>query len=334
MPPSSMFRLPEGWSAPEVVEDVIVIDDLTIHRAGVSATGSDGEEICGSAADPGGPALARAWFELLERVSAVEALRKREDSYRLVDEKGQAKDVRPVADVFPESDAAERWRFARSNGVAIHAGWQAACRRALWELAERDRVLRAWEGGIMPVALDVGVEDSPLARVHGHEWRVYSFPEERAGGFSAEVQVVGVFGFPKSDERPFVLGLAGRPGMNDAVAAATGEAVQLLAFLWGEPPPEELQAAPGPMQHLDRYQLRGAHAVVRRWLEDGHARYRPARPASRPRGPVGFVDLTPSWLQDGLRVAKAVCSEAVPLVFGESPFLGHLPPELRLHPIP
>lgn len=328
------FRLPDGWSTPEVIEDVITVDDLVIHRAGVSAKGPDGAEVCGSAADPGGPALDRACFELLERVSTVEALRDRAMSYSLLNEEGRAIASWSATDLFPESDASERWRYARSNGVAIHAGWQAACRRALWELAERDRVIRAWHGALAPVAIHLDLAGSPLARVRTHDWRVYSFPEDQPGAFSTGIDVVGVFGFPKSDDVPFVLGLAGRREVKDAANAAMAEAVQLLAFLWGEPPPEELSSQPGPMQHLDRYQLRGAHSLVRRWLEGGHRCYGPGRSSSYTNGFVGFVDLTPPWLPDGLRVAKAVCRQAAPLVFGESPFAEHLPPELRLHPIP
>jgi hypothetical protein len=334
MPHPYESRLPDGWSTPELVEDVIVVDDLTIHRAGVAARAPDGQEICGSAADPAGPALARAWFELLERVSTVDALRDRASSYSLMNEEGRAIDRWSAADVFPESDEPARWRYARSNGVAIHVGWQAACRRALWELVERHRVIRAWHGTIVPTRIDLDLDGTPLARVRTHEWRVCSFPDDELGAFASGAHVVGVFGFPKDDGVPFVLGFAGRPERKDAIVAAIGEAVQLLAFLWGEPPPQELPSHPGPMLHLDRYQLRGAHALVRGWLDGAHVRYRGGCPAPYRQGPVGFVDLTPSWLPDGLRVVKAVCREAAPLVFGESPFARHLPPALRFHPIP
>jgi hypothetical protein len=111
-----------------------------------------------------------------------------------------------------------------------------------------------------------------------------------------------------------------------------------MAFLWGETPPDGVAEVPSPTGHLDRYQVRGAHGAIRRWLEGGHLRYAPARGramdgATRAEG-VAFADLTPPWLGSGLRVAKAVSREAAPPVFGDSPFAAHLPKELRLHPIP
>lgn len=53
----------------------------------------------------------------------------------------------------------------------------------------------------------------------------------------------------------------------------------------------------------------------------------------RPRADVAFVDLTASWLPRGLRVAKAICAEALPLVFGDPPYARHLDEDLRVHPI-
>src|SRR5262249_30016195 len=145
-----MFPLPEAWSEPEVCEDVILADEIPCHRAGLSSRAPTGEEIVGAAVDRRGSARWRAWFELLERIRAVEAIGAPRASYELVDEGGAPQGATSAAVVFPESDAPDRWRHARSNGVAIHAGWAMACRRALWELAERDRVLRAWHGEIVP----------------------------------------------------------------------------------------------------------------------------------------------------------------------------------------
>jgi hypothetical protein len=332
---STSYLPPEVWTSPEVVEDVIVADDVAIHRAGLSTTTRDGEEVCGSAADSSGSALRRARFELLERVSTIEALRQQRPSYTVMSEDECPLETRSCADVFPESDAPERWRFAKTNGIALHADWATACRRALWELAERDRVLRSWYGEIAPKRLEVD-PDSVFPRTQSYEWCAYSFPETRDDSFSRGIEVVGVFGFPTRDERPFLLGLGARPDVKHALEAAVGEALQVLAFLWGEPqPPDELPLEPTAMFHLDAFQRKGRHAVVRRWLECEHLAY--ARGDDRVRrapSEVGFVDLTPSWLTDGLRVAKAICRDAVPLVFGDAPQAGHLPPELRLHPIP
>lgn len=322
---------PEPWAAPEVVEDVIVADDVSIHRAGMSTLAPDGEEVSGSAAERSGSALPRARFELLERVSTVEAQRERRASYDVFDEDGRPIVVCAADEVFPQSGAPDRWRFARTNGIALHVGWTAACQRALWELAERDRVLRSWYGEVAPVP--VAVPRSALPPTRSYEWRACSFPERREGFFSSAIEVAAVFGFPTRDERPFLLGFGARPALDDALAAAVKEALQMLAFLWGEPAPAAEPAfEPTAMFHLDAFQVKARQAAVRRWLDGGHLPYRALLPAGA--GAVGFVDLTPGWLSGGLRVAKAVCADAVPLVFGDAPLARHLPPELRVHPIP
>lgn len=334
------YRLPEGWTEPEGIEDVAVVDGVSVHRAGVSVRASDGEEILGAAVDARATPIARAWFELFERVSGLEALRQERQTLELRDRDDKVIGTSSRAEVFPESGVSERWRYARSNGVALHEDWRSACERALWECAERDRVLRSWYGGIVPVPLRVNFATTPLASAQSYELCAYSFPEERASAFSSGIEVVGVFGFPMRDGIPFVLGMAGRPSVDAAFDAAVLETLQTLGFLWGEPlpnaPPEA--ATPSPSLHLDTYQVNGAHRAVRNWLDGGHVRYAPSSLASRDQSPrsesVGFVDLTPPWLPSGWRVAKVVCSEATPLVFGDSPFAAHLPPDLRLHPIP
>jgi ribosomal protein S12 methylthiotransferase accessory factor YcaO len=152
--------------------------------------------------------------------------------------------------------------------------------------------------------------------------------------------VAGVFGFPEREDAPFLLGFAARTTPSEAVAAASAEAVQLLAFLWGEPLPDALSMASAPTaaRHLDAFQVAGVHRLVRRWLEGGHARYAPSgstRTLESSRGDaLAFVDLTPPWLVGRFRVAKAVGGAELPLVFGESPWTEHLPSELRLHPVP
>ncbi|MBX3228076.1 MAG: YcaO-like family protein [Labilithrix sp.] len=307
--------------------DTIDVDGWTVHRSGVSAVGPTGEEICGSAAARGRPATERAWFELVERVSAVQAIAEGEASYPLRDETGAIVGQLDRADVFPANPEPERWVYARSNGVAIHSGWRAACERAVWELAERDRVLRAWAGELRPVPI---VHDlaSP-----SYEWSAYAFPAGE-GSFAASVEVVGVFALPMRDDLPVGIGFAGRPQREDALSAAACEAVQQLAFLWGEAVPASADAPPGAMLHLDTFQIPAHRPRLRAWLEGAHTAFASARSSRRGKAPVRFVDLTMAGLGAELRVAKAICADAMPLVFGESPDFAGLPIELRLHPIP
>jgi len=330
-------RLPEGWSDPEVREDSIVADGLTLRRAALSATGPAGETVTSSAVDVAASPSSRAYFELLERVSTLLAIAQPPARYPLLTMEEVQVGERSAAEVFPVSEDPARWRFARSNGIALHEGWQAASERALWELAERDRVLRSWQGEILPQAHPIGSLPGPLLATASYEWAAYTFRQSTKTSFSREVEVVGVFGFPNSDELPMVSGYAGRPTAEEALDAAVREAMQVLGFLWGEPPtPTDPDLQPTPLHHLEHFQWPAHRTELRRWLAGEHAAYeRPDEPGSgpEPSNDVRFVDLTPAWLDSPLRVVKAVCDAAMPLAFGASPFFAHLPPALRVHPI-
>jgi hypothetical protein len=299
-------------------------------------TAPSGEEVVGAAADRIASARDRAWFELAERVCVLEAIRGARRPRRLLTQDGKASGEISHADAFPSSRAPKKWVYARSNGVAIHRDWESACRRALWELAERDRVLRSWRGEIVPVP--IRMKPSSTCAEKTHEWLAYSFPASR-GSFSPNVHVVGVFGFPRTRSRPLAVGFAARPVEENALSSAIGEATQQLAFLWGERPPKRApKLPPSAALHLDTYQVHARHDRIRGWLDGAHVRFRPqlSEPTiSSKRTPaVRFIDLTTPWLAGRGRVAKAVCVAALPLMFGESPAVRHLPPALRLHPIP
>ena len=183
-----------------------------------------------------------------------------------------------------------------------------------------------------PLALDPAA--SPLWRARSYSWSAYSFPPA-ADTTLPNLEVAGVFGFPLEGGAPLAFGYGARPALRDALDAAMRETAQLLAFTWGEPIPEHVpEPAPTPLAHLERFQCPETHGRLRRWLDGAHAAH--ARPAavSTAATPVKLVDLTPAWLQGRFAVARAVCRSAIPMTFGESPFFAHLPPELRVHPIP
>jgi len=331
--PSDASPLPDGWSAPELSSDVIEADGLRLQRVGVSSVGPSGAEVTGSAAGPGDtPPVDRAYFELLERVATVEAASHRDRVYPLLAASSEVIGEVRAEELFPQDPEPARWRHARSNGVALHDGWERAVERARWELAERDRVVGSWYGAVAPVPY-LGPLPDELGLLTRHDWRAVRIPEPDEGRFSRDVEVVAVFGFPREPGLPLALGYGGRDSERGALETAAAEALQLLAFLWGEPPPPSSPPpGPSPMHHLDHFQYSGSHARARAWLEGSRRVGRHARspaPASR----MGFVDLTPPWLKPGLRVVKAFCQGSIPLTFGDSPFAAHLPPEERVHPI-
>lgn len=330
----SMSPLPDGWSELEVVEDVVLVDGVELHRAGIASVGPTGEEVTGSAAETASSALPRSYYELLERAATLEALGNKQASYEVRSIDGLASGTCSAEDLFPESDEPSRWRYARSNGVAVHCDWSTAASRAFWELAERDRLLRSWYGESAPLRLSWDVSATPLARSQSYEWRIYEFPETDKSGFAKEISVAGVFGFPTQPDAPLVLGFGARPDLEAAVGAAVSEALQLLAFLWGESLPGAAPpGGPSPDHHLEHFQYPGHHASLRKWLDGAHLAFRRDRPAVVRPSRVSFVDLTPSWLTGGYRVAKAFAPGATPLTFGDPPFAVHLPAELRVHPI-
>jgi len=335
------YPLPEGWSGPEVLVDTVIADGVELRRAGLCSTGPAGEELTGAAVEAELSPVDRAYFELLERISTVDAVRTPLASYDLRTADGDCAGSLPSAELFPESADPARWRYARSNGVALHGDWRRASERAVWELAERDRVLRAWYGETRPERIALDLHDTPLRSSRTYEWRAYSFPVGREASVSEGVDVVGLFGIPSRSTAPLISGYGARPGQAGALDAAVREAMQLLGFLWDEPVIDRRpEPAPTPLYHLEYFQWAGHRDVLRRWLDVGHERHAPreaqrlgpTRPAA-PRAGVAFVDLSPAWLPGGLRVAKAICDAAMPLVFGESPLAASLPFDLRTHPI-
>lgn len=333
-PPWLTFPLPEAWSKPAVVEDHVDVGGLRLFRAGLSSLGPRGEEIAGAAVHVDGPPLHRGYFELLERIGTREASHRRDPFVRL-GEDGRDAGVVASSEVFRESPS-PTYRYSTSNGIALHDDWSSARARAHWELAERDRVLRAWYGESRPHPLPLG-ERLPIRNLEEYEWAAYSFPESTTTDLSKGVHVVGLFGFPLRDERSLVSGYCARPDRDEALTGAIAEALQQLAFLWDEPVRESIPSlAPTPMFHLERWQHRRHHDALRSWLDGGHLRYgraerTPSRAETTPS--LFFIDLTPTWMPGGLRVAKALSGDALPLIFGESPFARHLPTALRHHPI-
>lgn len=326
-----MQALPEHWSPLEVYEDTVDLGGLSIRRAGLSSTGPAGEAT-GSASELATDPRPRAQYELLERIGILEAIHGGE-AHVSRDEDGASLVTMAHDRIFLQSDEPASWRPARSNGIALHGSWRAACFHAKAELVERDRVLRAWAGNIRPEPIRFRAEHVRPLDGAGYTWSAFAFPAE-AGSFGAELAVAGVFGIPDDEALPLAVGYCARPKHEDALAGALREATQMLSFLWGEPVATvEPALTPTALFHLEALQVPHRRSLLLRWLDGGHAIHRSNVGSSVGDASVRYVDLTPTWMVGGWRIAKAMCSRAIPLSFGRDPFFRNLPAELQIHPV-
>jgi hypothetical protein len=328
------YPLMNGWEAPTLFQETTSVVGLRIHLVGLAARATGSEMAIGSAGALECAPLARAYFELLERASIVTSMRDRTASVVLKDAQGAARSNITVAELFPESTAPEIWSYSRSNGVAIASNWKDACDRALWELIERDRVLRSWYGAILPEKIDFPPGFLPADLSETYDVEAFSF----GAASGLDVHVVAVFGFPHVDGAPLIGGLGARPTAEGALEAAWGECLQRLGFLWGEDlPSDEPAFATTPDFHQESFLWPGKHGTLRAWLSGAHSRFEGClkEPLSTARGSRLFADLTPAELEGRVVVAKAIAQSEIPLTFGcGHPLLERAPPEeLRVHPV-
>jgi hypothetical protein len=328
------YPLAQRWGEPTVFVETTCVSGVRIHVAGLSARCDAGETAIGSAGDLLESPLRRAYFELLERASTVTMFETKGTYLATRSASGVGRERVGMGAIVPTTRDPDRWRYARSNGVAAGSSWHEACARAEWELVERDRILRSWYGELPPIRVEL-----PRATVPSALNTVYSFEAYLFGdSASSNVEVAGVFGFPRRPDAPLLYGFGARPSVQRAVAVAAGECVQRLGFLWGEAIPSQAPIpSPTPDFHQDFFLWPSAHDRLHRWLGGEHLECdlefvgsEPARKAER-----RFVDMTPPELTSRLFVAKAVPDGEIPLVFGDGhpDLAGQSPDALRIHPI-
>ncbi len=314
------FPLPAGWGRPQVFDPTLQLGALTIHGVGLLCQCTDGRSITASAADISTRPVERAYFELLERTSIVLSASQN-------------------TDLVPIESSPERWRYAKSNGIAVGTSWPDACYRAERELIERDRVLRSWFGGPAPKELPQPLRGTSRLRelsVSHYDITFVSFDDPSD---SAPMQVVGAFGFPKQAGAPTVYAFGAAPELPDAIRHAEGEFVQRLIFLWGEPIDQNPRFSPTPDFHQEYFLGQRGETLLRAWL-DGKNESRDLYQALENQWPrqgsaVQYADLTPAHLREKLHVVRATSGERVPLIFGDgySEVVGGMPESLTVHPV-
>ncbi len=328
------YPLPTGWATPDLFAETVCINGVDICVAGFSTQNDKGEAVVGSAAALSESPIDRAYFELLERASLISVGRGVGRAWDVRDESGTRIGSAKPSELSSVSPEPGRWRYALSNGVALGRSWRDACRRALWELIERDRILRSWYGEFEPVPIEIPFDLIPAGLGELYSFEAYSYREPEG---SHSVHVIAMFGFPLSAEAPLLCGFGARDTRALALSAAFGECLQRLGFLWGEQiPAAEPEFFPTAEFHQEWFLWPLTHDRVRAWLAGEHTRVGPVLiDLPRQGGCQSFVDITPTELQSRIFVAKGIPRGELALVFGK----GHpsvssrLPDALQVHPI-
>lgn len=315
-PASSAPGLWGPWSVCERVDDTVDVDGLQLRRVGLTANDADGRMATGSAATIDDSAAPRAEYELGERAALLDAIARTPATFPNRDRGGRLVGITPFAEVFPTSDAPERWQPAKSSGVAMGSDWSSSCEHAQLELIERDRVLRSW-AGLGPAPTRVSMPRGPWSSTRSYDWEAYRLSASTSGADDS-AEVACMFAFPRDSRAPLLRGFAAARTLERALERAMLECLQNLAFLWDEEIPAQAPApSPTPLYHLDHYLWRGGHATLRGWLAgEGRARL-PCTARTGGDTAIRFVDLTPPAAAGRFFVVRALDARALALGFGD-----------------
>jgi hypothetical protein len=308
---------PAALPVEETFSERVKIGGAEFSMAGFVARHGD-RVVTGSAAGTDDSQAPRAYMELLERLATLDAEARAVERWEARSIAGAVVGTVDSSALFVPDEQPEARRRSKSNGVAAHSNWAWACERALQELIERDRVLRAWSGTLGGVALEPAHLRFEWSTVAEH----YAVRLVRFGPDDGHA-VVGCFAFPRHAEAPMSYGFTCRSNEQDAASSAEQECLQRLSFLWGESiPVRPPMPTPTPDYHQEYYLSPVGIEALGAWLDALPAVGETAMPAPD----VCFVDVTPPDWRGRLVVVKAHAPSLATLCFGVDPVLG-------VHPI-
>lgn len=335
------YPLSDQWKLEEPFEDTLTIGRTCIRMFGVTARNRNKQVVTGSAADIDSLPTARAYFELLERASVLEAEGRQQDRFCAFSRLSNEFRVVSRDRVFLDSYNTEILSYSKSNGVALYTDVNIAAGRALAELIERDRILRSWFGGIAPSPchpslLELWSAHQDLNKYFDLECYFFNDSSDRSG-----MKVAAVFGFPLNDELPFVFGLGSDLDETISISRAMTEFIQRMAFLWGESINGQPLFSPTPGFHQEYFLSRGSCLALRKWLSGEHQRQEMVALLQSKwmtdHEEVLYVDLTPKHLSKTLHVIKALSHVRIPLIFGDGyralSLFGSIPASYAIHPV-
>lgn len=325
------FPLPPGWEIDDHYSDAVEIGSARLQAEGLIAVHARSDRnATGSAVHWESAPLDRAYFELLERTSILDALTREQTSWDAEEWDGRVARAFQEHELFPKSPTPALWAYSKSNGIALHTSREEACRKARLELVERDRILRSWIGLLPPEPMPLPT--LPLLRQLGD---IYSFELRRFG--HGQPAVAACFAFPKVPEAPFICGFGAEETIDVAALKALEECVQRMGFLWGEEiPSSDPPFEPTADYHQEVFLTGDGMERVKCWLAGAH-RLPEGNGADFGTGPLLFSDLSPPHLKGRVWVMKAVGPDYYPLTFGKRPVMfqdGQLLDEkLWIHPV-
>ncbi|MCK5073064.1 MAG: YcaO-like family protein [Bacteriovoracaceae bacterium] len=317
-----------GWKIIDRFEEVVKIDGLSIHLSAMAAQNDDGVIVTGSAGDLEKSPKDRARYELFERIATVNASKR--STLNVCDSHGKDTGTANGDEIFTKS-ASTDWKLSMSNGVAYHSDRHQAMQRAMFELVERDHILRSWFGECVPVKIKELPESIKVVNKllgDGYDFKAYIFGEEEIIG--TNVVTVGIFGYPRKKRLPFMMGFSADSSIETALEGALKESVQRLGFLYGEDVSDLPAFEPTPMFHQDYFLLEENFCRIGKWLEGGN--YQGVYFKKKDQDMM-FVDLLDS--PDMGYLYKVVSNTHVPLIFGKNyKILGKsIEEDLQIHPI-
>jgi len=310
------YPLPPGYVLDEPLLEQAEVGELELSMVGLVASGADGSRVTGAAADVQGFPVDRAFFELLERLSIM-SVRAADSELVVRSAAGLKRATCSAHQVFPPDAEPGLLRKSLSNGVALHESWPEACGAAVCELVERDRVLRSFSGEFAPTA--IVLKDAVLMQALRSHYEVAAYRLEPPT-VACRYAAIAVFLFPLRSSDPLAYGFAAALDLEHAMRDATREALQRLAFLWGEALPNSPpEPAPTPDYHQDYYLYAPHQHLLRDWLAGRTVQSTTEiAPMFDGEAPC-FVDLTPPGLHGLVAVAKAESARTSDLRFGRDP---------------
>lgn len=332
---AARFPLPCGYGLRDRLLDSVNLEGSHVAVAGFIAEHSDiPTQAIGAAAAIHESPVARAYYELVERICIQGALHGNAEHFTEITGDGSELGSVPRDQVFPENPL-DTWRWSVTNGVALHETKVLACRSARMELIERDAIMRAWLGHCSVAPVPRGLAQRPAWLPDAYRYQACAHGV--GNSLKCLPAVVASLALPKNpDQDPLVLGLGTGNTLKGALESSQTEMLQRMAFLWDEPiPRQDPEFSPTPDFHQDYYLNPAHHSALIEFWTHGHEAVSTSTsiPATLVPNQIRFVDITPTDMPKGLFVVRAFHSNAVGLRFGLDPRCRHLPDAWAVHPI-